>query len=86
MAQGERLEQEGLLGQMAHLVKLDHKDLLEKLAIQGIWVHLGKGDLRVLQGSQGKMEKQEKQETLEKLDSLDHQDPEDFQVRLGLLG
>lgn len=54
-------------------------------AIQAIWVQLGKGDLRALQGSQVKMENQAKQETEEKLDSLDQQEPEDSRVHLGLL-
>lgn len=85
LAQGERLEQEDLLGQVAHLAKLDPKDLLEMLAIQGIWVHLGKGDLRALQGNRVKMENQANQEILEKLDSLDQREPEDFQVHLGHL-
>lgn len=85
VAQGGRLEQEDLLGQMAHLVKLDLKDLLEMLVIQDTWGHLGKGDLRALQGNQVKMENQANQETVEKLDSLDQRVPEDFQVHLGLL-
>lgn len=84
MAPGERLEREDLLDQTAHLVKLDLKDLLEMLAIQGTWVHLAKGDPRALQGNQVKMVNQAKQETMEKLDSLDHQDPEGFQEHQGL--
>lgn len=79
------MEQEDLLGQVAHLVKLDPKDLMDSSAIQGTWVLVGKGDLKALQGNQVKMEKQAKQEIAEKLDSLDHRDPEDFQERLGLL-
>lgn len=55
------------------------------MVIQGIWVHLAKGDLRALQGNQVKMEKQAKQEIMEKLDSPDQQEPEGFQVHLGLL-
>lgn len=54
-------------------------------AIQGIWVRLGNGDLRALQGNRAKMEKQANQEIAEKLDSLDQREPEDFQVHLGLL-
>lgn len=84
MAPGERLEQEDLRGQTAHLVKLDHKDHLEMLVILDIWVHQGKGDPRALQASQAKMENQAKQETLGKLDSPDHQGLEDFLGHLGL--
>lgn len=85
MAQGEKLEQEDLLVQMAHLVHLEHKDLLEMSAIMDIWVNLAKEDLKALQGNQVKMVKQANQEILEKWDSLDQQDPEGFQVHLGLL-
>lgn len=84
MAQGERLEQGAPQGKPETLVKLDPKDLLEKLGNQGTWVRLGRGDLRALQGKQVKMEKQEKEETAEKMDSLDQQDPEDSQVLQGL--
>lgn len=75
MAAGESLEQGDLLGHLAHLVNLDHKDLLEMLATQDIWVHPVKGDQRGHQGKQGKMEKRAKQETLERLDSQDHRAP-----------
>lgn len=85
MAQGEKLEQEDLLGQMVHLVCLEDKDLLEMLAILDIWVLLAKEDLRALQGNQVKMVKQANQEILEKLDSLDQRDLEGFQVHPGLL-
>jgi len=85
VAQGEKLEQEDLLGKMVHLVKLEDKDLLEMLAILDIWVILAKEDLRALQGNQVKMVKQAKQEILEKWDSLDQRDLEGFQVHLGLL-
>lgn len=84
MAPGERTEQEDLLGRMDHLVKLDHKDLLEMLVILDIWVHRGREDLRALWGSQVKMENQAKQEIVEKLDSLDQQGLEDFLEHLGL--
>lgn len=53
--------------------------------IQAKWVHLGKGDLRALQGNQVKMGSRAKPEILEKLDSLDQQVLEDFLVHLGLL-
>jgi len=85
VAQGEKLEQEDLLGKMVHLVKLEDKDLLEMLAILDIWVILAKEDLRALQGNQVKMVKQAKQEILEKWDSPDQRDLEGFQVHLGLL-
>lgn len=70
---------------MAHRVTLDHKGLLEMLAIQGKWVHLVNEDRRALQGNQAKMEKQANQEILEKLDSQDQQALGDFQVHLDLL-
>lgn len=85
MAQGEKLEQEDLLGQAVHLVKLEDKDLLEMLASLDIWVVLAKEDLRALQGNQVKMVNQAKQEILEKWDSLDQRDLEGFQVHPGLL-
>lgn len=79
------MEEEDPLGQTALLVKLDSRDLLEMLEIQGIWVHLAKGDLRAPQGKQVKMEKQANQVIPEKWDSQDQQDQEDFQVHLAPL-
>lgn len=85
MAHGERLEPEDLQGPTAHRVTLAHKDPLEMLVIQDIWVHLDKGDPRDLQEKLAKMENQAKQEILEKLDSLDQRGLEVFLEHPGLL-
>jgi len=81
---GEKLVQEDLLGRMASLVTLDHKDPLGMLVILVRWGLLGHGDLRALQGSREKMVKRENQEMQENRDFLAQRELEDFLGHLDL--